>query len=182
MPRPKTSAFVGVSLDGFLARPDGSVDWLDPFHGEENGYTAFFASVDTLVIGRKTYDFVQGLTRPGEPWLYAGKRCVVMTHRPVSGANGERAHAGQPGPLLETLGVEGARHVYVDGGAIIRSFLAANLLDELTATFVPVLIGEGLPLFGGVTTALPLTLEQTRTLSKGMVQLRYRISPPSRPA
>jgi dihydrofolate reductase len=178
MPRPKTSAFVGASLDGFLARPDGSVDWLDPFHGEENGYTAFFDSVDTLVVGRKTYDFVQGFTRPGQPWLYKGKRCVVMTHRPVSGANGERAYAGEPGPLLEELGASGARHVYVDGGAVIRAFLAANLLDELTVTLVPVLIGEGLPLFGGVTTAQPLALERTVTLTKGMAQLRYRIPSP----
>jgi len=170
--RPRTSAFVGISLDGFLARPDGAIDWLKPFEGEEHGYTAFFDSVDTLVIGRKTYDFVLTM----EAWPYAGKRCVVMTHHPVAGHNGERAYAGLPADLLAQLAAEGARHVYVDGGAVIRAFLAAGLLDELTITIVPVLIGVGLPLFGGVELESGLVLEQVKPLGDRMAQLRYRIS------
>jgi dihydrofolate reductase len=171
MKRPRTSAFVGVSLDGFLARPDGSIDWLTPFEGDDNGYMPFFASVDTLVIGRKTYDFVQTI-----PWPYAGKRCVVMTHGSVAGDHGERAYAGAPAPLLAELEAEGARHVYVDGGAVIRAFLAAGLLDELTVTFVPSLIGEGLPLFGGVNLESGLVLEQVRPIGGRLVQVRYRVS------
>ncbi len=131
-PRPRTSAFVGVSLDGFLARPDGSVDWLRPYEGEEHGYQAFFDSIDTLVVGRKTHDFVLQMVADGLPWPYRGKRCVVITHRQIEGRHDERAYAGEPEPLLDELGAQGARHVYVDGGAVIRQFLAACLLDELS--------------------------------------------------
>jgi dihydrofolate reductase len=175
MVRPRTSAFVGVSLDGFLARPDGSIDWLAPFEGEEHGYAAFFDSVDTLVIGRKTYDFVLTLLGEGRPWVYRGKRCIVMTHRSVGAQNGERAYAGEPAELVAQLEAEGARHIYVDGGVVIRSFLAAGLLDELTLTVVPSLIGEGLPLFGGVKLETGLVLEEVKSFADKMVQLRYRI-------
>jgi dihydrofolate reductase len=175
--RPRTSAFVGVSLDGFLARPDGSFDWLKPFEGEEHGFTAFFESVDTLVIGRNTYEVVLSMVEPGQPWFYRGKRCVVMTHRAVSGKNGERAYQGELAGLMAELDGEGARHVYVDGGMVIRAFLAARLLDELTMTVVPTLIGEGLPLFGGVKLESGLALEEVKSFPKGMVQLRYRTRP-----
>ena len=105
----------------------------------------FFKSIDTLVIGRRTYDFVLEMLRSGLPWAYADKRCVVMTHRPVEGRNGERAFAGEPAALLQQLEAEGARHIYVDGGAVIRGFLAAHLLDHLTVSVVPVLLGAGFP-------------------------------------
>jgi dihydrofolate reductase len=175
--RPRTSTFVGVSLDGFLARLDGTIDWLDPFAGVEHGYSAFIATVDTLVVGRKTYDFVLQMVASGLPWPYEGKRCVVMTHRPVDGRHQERASASEPGPLLDELGAEGARHVYVDGGVVIRSFLAQGLLDQLTVSVVPCLIGEGLPLFGGVKLECGLTLEHATSYSNGLVQMRYRTKP-----
>jgi dihydrofolate reductase len=179
MARPRTSTFVGISLDGFLARLDGSLDWLKPFEGTEHGYTAFFETVDTLAIGRGTYDFVLGMLRSGLPWPYGGKRCVVMTHRPVEGQHQERAFAGEPKDLLEELGKQGARHVYVDGGVVIRSFLACGLLDEITVSIVPVLIGAGLPLFGGVALESGLRLEQARSFENGIAQLHYRVRPSS---
>jgi dihydrofolate reductase len=175
MGRPRTSTFVGISLDGYLARLDGSIDWLKPFEGTEHGYTAFFATVDTLVIGRGTYEFVLGMLRSGMPWPYDGKRCVVMTHRPVEGQHQESAFAGEPRALLEELGEQGARHVYVDGGVVIRSFLAGGLLDQLTISVVPVLIGKGIPLFGGIELESGLVLEQATSFENGIAQLRYRV-------
>jgi dihydrofolate reductase len=177
MGRPRTSGFVGVSLDGFLARPDGSVDWLVPFEGIEHGFSTFFDSVDTLVIGRKTYDFVLSMLSSGQPWVYRGKRCIVMTHGSVRGQNGERAYAGEPSELMGQLEAEGARHVYVDGGVVIRSFLTAGLLDALTLTVVPCLLGEGLPLFGGVKLESGLELDGVQALGGKLVQLRYRLRP-----
>jgi dihydrofolate reductase len=175
MARPRTSTFVGISLDGFLARSDGSVDWLKPFEGEDHGYLEFFKSIDTVVIGRRTYDFVLEMLRSGLPWAYGGKRCVVMTHRPVEGRNGERAFAGDAGKLLQELEAEGAQHVYVDGGVVIRSFLAADLLDRITVSVVPVILGAGFPLFGGVAVESGLVFESSKSFKNGLVQLRYRI-------
>ncbi|MGO9064430.1 MAG: dihydrofolate reductase family protein [Myxococcaceae bacterium] len=178
MKRPHTSAFVGVSLDGFLARPDGSIDWLEPFEGQEHGFADFFQSIDTLVIGRKTYEFVLRHLAGGGPWLYRGKRCVVVTHRAMQAQNGERAFAGEPTELLAQLQAEGARHIYVDGGVVIRSFLAAGLLDDLTMTVVPSLIGEGLPLFGGLKLESGLLLDGVKSFGDQLVQLRYRLRQP----
>lgn len=176
MARPRTSTFVAMSLDGFLARSDGSVDWLEPFQGEEHGYQAFFESVDTLVVGRRTYEFVRQMLGSGLPWPYRGKRCVVMTHRPIEGRNQERAFSGEPGALLETLGADGARHVYVDGGVVIRSFLAAALLDEVIVSVVPCLLGSGFPLFGGVKLETGLALASATSFKNGLVQLHYRVA------
>ncbi len=176
MTRPLTTAFVGVSLDGFLARPDGSVDWLSPFEKVDHGYQAFMDSVDTLAVGRSTYDFVISMLRTGLSWPYPGKRYVVVTHRPIEAAHGERAFEGEPSALLESLQREGARHVYVDGGRVIRSFLSEGLLDHLVISIVPVLLGEGLPLFGGIRVDEGLVLEKAVPYSDGVVQLRYRVA------
>jgi len=175
MARPRCSVFVGISLDGFLARPDGTLDWLDDFAGEEHGYTAFFASIDTLVMGRGTYDFVAAALTTDGAWPFTGKRCVVMTHRPLVAGHPAEAYAGEPAALLDQLGREGARHVYVDGGVVIRSFLAAGLIDELTLSVVPKLIGTGLPLFGGVAVEAGLTLVGVQAFKNGLAQLRYRV-------
>src|SRR4030095_7488091 len=100
MTRPQTSVFVGVSLDGFLARRDGSIDWLKPYEGMDHGYVEFFATVDALVVGRNTYDFVRSLVAGGLPWPYEGRRCLVMTHRPIDGGHGEQAFSGEPEEAL----------------------------------------------------------------------------------
>ena len=165
-----------MSLDGFLARQDGSIDWLKPFEGAERGYNSFFASIDTLVMGRRTYEFVLEMLGAGMAWPYDGKRLVVMTHRPVDGTNGERAFSGEPEPLLQELESQGARHIYVDGGVVIRSFLAAGLLDEITVSVVPCLLGAGFPLFGGVRNESGLNLERVTSFERGFIQLHYRIT------
>ena len=169
MSRARCFVFVGVSLDGFLAGPGDELDWLKPFEGEEHGYAEFFASVDTLVVGRRTYDVV----RDFEAWPYAGKRCVVLTHRPIQALHGEEVSAEAPEALIARLSAEGARNIYVDGGIVIRSFLAAGLVDEMTVTVVPMILGSGVPLFtqGGRTRALSLI--ESRAFPRGLVRLRY---------
>src|SRR5262245_28731538 len=111
MSRPRCSVFIATSLDGYIARRDGSLDWLDAVQrpGEDYGFGAFYASVDTLVMGRGTYETALGFAA----WPYAGKRVVVLTHAPRASRHGERFHAGDPAALLESLHAEGARHVYV---------------------------------------------------------------------
>lgn len=172
--RPRTEAFVGVSLDGFLARPDGTLDFLEPWQGHEHGYTALFARIDTLIFGRATWEFVATMVaQHGMAWPYGGKRCVVLTHRPISTSHGELVRAASPASVLAELAREGSKHVYVDGGVVIRDFLAAGVLDALTVSIVPVLIGEGKPLFGGVKVESGLKLEGTTGFPNGLAQLRY---------
>lgn len=172
--RPQFSVFIATSVDGFIARPDGGLDWLDAvqIEGEDYGFAEFFAGVDALVLGRNTYDTVLGFER----WPYGGKRCVVLTHRPPPASrHGETFFAGEPTAVAEALAREGVRRVYVDGGIVIQRFLAAGLVDALTLSIIPVILGAGIPLFardGGV--ELRLDMVESRTWPSGLVQLDYR--------
>jgi dihydrofolate reductase len=172
----KASVFCGVSVDGFLARPDGALDFL-PDEPEEHGYEAFFASVDTLVVGRKTYETVLGF----DGWVYGDKRVVVLSSRPIdlsaAKARGGRVEqmGGEPKEILAKLAESGARHAYVDGGLTIQGFLRAGVIDRLVVTRVPVLIGQGLPLFGALRGDVRLRHVSTRTFPSGLVQSEYHV-------
>jgi dihydrofolate reductase len=172
--RPHCSVYIAVSLDGYIARADGGLDWLSIVErpGEDYGYKVFFDSVDALVIGRKTYDTVLAF----EQWPYETKRCTVVTRSPPASRHGETFHAGSLSSLLDRLATDGVRRVYVDGGALIRSFLAEDLVDDVTLSVIPVLLGSGVPLFGGVERAM--TLVSSRSFPSGLVQLCYNVERP----
>lgn len=168
----KTSVFVGITVDGFLARPDDGLDFLDPFE-EPHGYEEFIATVDALVIGRKTFDKV--LTFGS--WPYGEKRVVVLSHRPIdlSAIRGGVVEqmSGDPAEIVSRLAASGVQHAYIDGGITIQGFLRAGLIQRLIVTRVPVLIGEGIPLFGPVTRDIKLRHIATRTYASGLVQSEY---------
>lgn len=163
-----------MSLDGYIARKDGSIDWLARVEhaGEDYGFQRFFDTVDTLAIGRNTWEVACGF----DPWPYQGKRCVVLTHRPLDGHHGEERFAGPVRQLVESLATGGTRHVYVDGGQTVRQFLAAGLIDALTLSIIPIVLGEGIPLFGGELPEKGLVLDETRSWPNGLVQVRYRVA------
>lgn len=173
------SVFIATSLDGFIARKDGSLDWLPGSDGapsnEDTGYEVFYASVDTLVMGRNTYELVQTF---GE-WPYAGKRVVVLSSRyPESMqkiADEVFGIAASPADIADQLQRLGAKHVYVDGGKTIQGFLGAGLIDEITLTRIPILLGEGIPLFGELKSDVCLLHRSTRSFDSGMVQSRYEV-------
>ena len=173
--RPRCSVYIAISLDGFIARSDGGLDWLGIVErpGEDYGYKVFFDSVDALVMGRKTYETVLGF----ETWPYENKRCVVVTHAAsraaTPGKHGETFYSGSLETLLDRLGAEGVRRVYVDGGVLIRGFLAAGLIDDVTLSVIPILLGKGIPLFGGVDRRM--TLVSSQSFPSGLVQLRYNV-------
>lgn len=172
--RPRASVFIAQSLDGYIARADGNIDFLASVErpGEDYGYAAFFAAIDSLVIGRKTYDTVLGFGA----WPYGSKRCVVLTHRsPANARSGEEFFAGTPQALLERLGGDGVRHVYIDGGNVIQQFLAADLIDDLTISVVPIALGAGIRLFADTGIEHNLTLQESRGFPSGLVQLRYQV-------
>ena len=171
MDRPRVSAFLGASLDGFIAESDGGLGFLKPFEQEEHGYAAFYTSVDTLLMGRKTYETVLGF----ESWPFADKRVAVLSRSARAPRFGERFLAGEPDQVLATLAAAGARHVYADGGEVVTQLLAAGCLDNLVVSVVPVVLGAGIRVFARSPGQHLLRLESTQTYPSGLVQLRYRL-------
>jgi len=171
MQRPRCSVFIATSLDGYIARSDGTFDFLSIVErpDEDYGFAEFFASVDALVIGRNTYETALAFPE----WPYAGKRCIVLTHRETPSVHGEQFFAGEPAALVDTLGLSGAQRLYVDGGAVIRQFLADGLIDDLTLSIVPMLLGQGVPLFGQEVPEQLLVLKTSKSYESGLVQLCY---------
>jgi dihydrofolate reductase len=167
------AGFIATSLDGYIARPDGSIDWLTE-RGEragDTGYDEFIASVDTVVLGRNTYEKVLTF----DFWPYEGKQVEVLSTTLDPDAD-ERiiVHRTLEG-LVETLNDRGAKRVYADGGQVIQTFLRAGLLNELTITTAPVLLGAGIRLFGELDKEIALTHNATRTLKAGFTQSDYTI-------
>jgi len=168
------SVFVGASVDGFIARTNGDLDFLPEGGGEPHGYSEFIASVDAIVIGRNTFEKV--LTFDG--WPYGQKRVVVLSRRSVnlSAIDGVvEQMAGAPADIVSRLAASGAQHLYVDGGITIQRFLAAGLVQRLIVTRVPVLIGDGIPLFGALPHDVRLRHVMTRHYPSGLVQSEYQI-------
>jgi dihydrofolate reductase len=172
MRRPQCSVYIASTLDGFIARPNGGIEWLSIVErqGEDYGFKAFFDSVDTMIMGRKTYETALGF----DTWHYEGKRCVVLTHATRVARHGEEFFAGDLTALMERLAVEGSKRVYVDGGAVIAQFLGAKLIDDLTVSVIPVLLGEGIPLAPRIGQDVRLQLTEHRAFESGLVQLVYR--------
>lgn len=169
------SVFIATSLDGFIARRDGAIDWLPLPEGEDHGYDAFVASVDAIVIGRRTFETV--LSFGG--WVYGDKRVVVLSSRPVDlsvvhGGTVEQL-AGEPRDIAAKLAASGAHRLYIDGAETIQRFLRAGLVDRVIITRIPVLIGDGIPLFGALAHDLPLRHVGTRTFPSGLVQSEYAV-------
>ena len=175
---PEAAVFIAVSLDGYIAREDGSLDWLDGRNdggAGDYGYTDFMASIDTLVMGRKTFEKVLEFGA----WPYAGQRVVVLSSGsppvPDELASDVELFSLEPEALLRHLGATGTRRAYVDGGQTIQRFLRAGLIQEMIITRIPVLIGSGLPLFGDVPEDIELEHVGTHAFANGLVQSRYRV-------
>src|SRR5512137_2556459 len=169
------SVFIGTSVDGFIARPNDDLDFLPPGGGEPHGYNEFIASVDAIVIGRKTFEKVLTLG----PWPYGEKRVVVLSSRPLdfSAAVGGVVEqmSGSPAEIVSQLAARGLHHLYIDGGITIQRFLREGLIQRLVITRVPVLIGQGVPLFGALPHDIRLQHVATRHYSSGLVQSEYQI-------
>jgi dihydrofolate reductase len=176
----RTSVFIATSLDGFIARADGSIDWLpapDPDSDEDYGYRAFINTVDTLVMGRHTYETALGF----DHWPYPDTPVVVLSHRllniPGAITGSVEQMEGSPAAIIRRLAERGAEHLCIDGGRTIQRFLAAGCIDRITLTIVPVLLGDGIPLFGPMPHDVPLTHLTTQAFPSGLVQHRYRVRP-----
>lgn len=164
-------------MDGFLARSDDTLDFLETGEQEPHGFTEFLASVDVVVIGRRTFDVVLKL---GHLALYRKKPMIVLSSRPLNFSSGHQdlveQMSGEPEEIVTRLEARGFQHAYIDGGLTIQRFLAAGRISRLVITRVPVLIGEGIPLFGPLPGDIRLHHVATRSYAAGLVQSEYEIA------
>jgi dihydrofolate reductase len=182
--RVKASVYIATSLDGYIARSDGDIEWLSAASsdgspgrsGEDYGYRAFLDTVDALVMGRRTYEKVLTF----DEWPYGDLPVVVLSRGEVDVperiAGTVEAMSGPPEELVGRLAERGATHLYVDGGATIQGFLAAGLIQQLIITRIPILLGEGIPLFGPLERDIRLRHLETRAYPNGLVQSRYEVA------
>jgi dihydrofolate reductase len=172
---PAASVFIATSLDGFIARPDGGLDWLPADGGEPHGYDEFIATVDAIVMGRKTFETVLAF----DAWPYGAMPVVVLSSNPGELKKPEgtacETMTGTPREIVTRLGQRGMKHLYVDGGVTIQGFLEAGLIQRVIITRIPVLLGSGIPLFGPISRDVRLEHVGTRTYPSGLVQSEYRI-------
>ena len=176
----RVSVYVGTSLDGFIARLNGDIDWLGNggFDGpdEDYGYKEFFDSVNFLVMGRGTYE--KALTF--DEWPYGSKAVVVLSRKgvsiPKSISRSVECMSSSPVETVHRLSARGAQHLYVDGGKTVQGFLSAGLITHINITTIPTILGAGIPLFGPVETDVRLRHIDTRTYPSGLVQNMYEVA------
>ncbi|CAA9218613.1 MAG: COG0262: Dihydrofolate reductase [uncultured Blastococcus sp.] len=173
--------FLGMSVDGFIARLDGDIAWLtggadensgpDDGEGGDFGFAEFLSGIDALVMGRATYDVIA----PFGEWPYQGRPVHVLSTTLEPGADARITLHRTFDEAVAAVTEAGYRRVYVDGGRTVHQFLRAGLIADLTLSRVPVLIGTGHTPFGELAADIPLAHERTRTFPGGMVQSTYRV-------
>lgn len=178
----KISVYIATSLDGFIARENGDIEWLhnsghgEVEKGEDFGYEKFMSTIDALVMGRNTYEKVLSF---GGEWPYGKKPVFVLSTKgveiPDKINDSVSSLSGTPGEIKEQLGKQGIHNLYLDGGITIQKFLNECLVDELIITKIPILIGTGIPLFGPLSKDVKLKHIQTYAFNNGFVQSRYEV-------
>lgn len=177
----KCSVFIATSLDGFIARDDGSIDWLMKANtlvppGEDCGYKSFMSTVDGLVMGRHSFEKVLSF----DSWPYEELSVFVMSSQTIQIPNHLKKFVSisseTPLQLVKQLSSQGFKHLYIDGGITIQKFIVDNLIHELTITLIPVLLGTGRSLFGPLMHDIKLDHIETKCFEGGFVQLKYRIN------
>lgn len=169
----KLCLFIAMSLDGYIAKPDGDISFLDEMNqeGEDYGYTVYIETVDTVILGRKTYDKILSM---GNESFYGERQVYVITRTPRVNSGNATFYSGDLTDLVQSLKNQPGKNIYCDGGAeIIDQLLHKNLIDEMTVSIIPVLLGEGIRLFGGNFPEQKLQLSGCKTFEKGLVQLHY---------
>jgi dihydrofolate reductase len=174
------AVYIATSLDGFIARENGDLDWLhaadSDLGAEDYGYAAFMSTVDAIVMGRHTYEKVRTFAK----WPYTQPVFVLSTRRLVIASELRgfvEVLSGEPGTILTALSARGIRGIYVDGGKTIQRFLEAGSISRLIITRLPILIGQGIPLFGPLSRDIRLQHLATRQYPNGFVQSEYSVLP-----
>jgi dihydrofolate reductase len=184
----KCSVCIATSADGYIATAEDGVEWLETagkadanmVEDADMGMTEFLASVDCMIMGRKCMEVISGFNLTAEQWPYGNIRIIVLSRtvkEPPDNLNGKiEIYSGEIPALITKLENEGFQHAYVDGGATITSFINLQLINEMTITRAPVLLGEGKPLFGKLDKHIKLEESQTRAYPNYFVQVKYKVN------
>lgn len=173
---PKVTVFLGISLDGYIAGQNGDLEWLnmgwlinqdDP--PEDSGFYALLSRIDCMIMGRNTYDTVLSFGQ----WPYQGKRVIILSSREGKSVHGETFYSGPLTDLIDSLRVEGVKEIYLDGGQAIRQGLASKLVDEMTLSWIPIILGSGIPLFDDTLSMSQWRLASSRAFPSGLLQATY---------
>jgi dihydrofolate reductase len=177
----KCFVYIATSLDGFIAKPDGDIEWLhNPEYGpmgeEGLSYEQFISGIDVIVMGRNTFEKVLEFN----PWPYEGTTVAVLTNRPleIPAELQEKVitASGEPNLVVQELAGKRYRKLYIDGGLTIQRFLKNGMIDEITITQIPIILGDGIPLFGKLEKEIQLKLIDSTAYKNGFVQFRYVVS------
>lgn len=173
MEKRKVKVYIAVSLDGYIAHSDGNIDWLDSVArpDEDYGYAAFIETIDTVIMGRKTYEKVLSF---GGEFPHAGRDCYVLTRTERVPDGQVHFYSGTAGELLDQIRRQPGKDIFIDGGSeAIDFFRKKDLIDSYTVSIIPILLGEGIPLFKESKKERPLKLVEATTFDSGLVQLTY---------
>tara|TARA_B110000881_G_C18428207_1_gene439495 strand:- start:187 stop:750 length:564 start_codon:yes stop_codon:yes gene_type:complete len=184
----KCSVFIATSADGYIATNDGGVAWLESAgkkdaemgHEADMGMNSYIASVDCMIMGRKCMEVISSFNLPPEHWPYGDIKIIALsntlTTAPDNLKDKVEMYSGDIHSLIAKLESDGYKHAYVDGGSTITEFINLQLINEMTITKAPVLLGEGLPLFGKIVNQITLTDVTARDYPNGFAQLHYKVS------
>lgn len=183
----KCSVYIATSADGYIATPDGGVDWLHKagnleadMGSEDMGFQAFMDSVDCMIMGRKCMEMISNMNLSPEQWPYGAMRIVVLSNTikepPLNLRGRVEMYSGDIHDLILKLESDGLKHAYIDGGATITSFLNLKLIDEMTITQAPVILGEGIPLFGKINPSVKLENASSIAFPNDFAQVRYSVN------
>lgn len=173
MPERKLILFIAVSLDGFIARADGDIDWLSIVEspGEDYGYSNFIQAVDTVIMGRKSYEKVLSF---GIEFPHAGRKCYVLTRTERPADSNAEFYSGDIGSLVKSLKQSEGRNIFVDGGAeVVSELMKRDLIDEYIISIIPIFLGRGISLYKGDGSEMRLQLRSSKQFKSGLVQLSY---------
>lgn len=168
--RPAITIYIAASIDGYIARKDGSLDWLDRVREVDidYGYKKLLNGIDAVVLGRKTYEVASTVPDP-----YPGKRVIVLSHSLSRVKPGIELYQGDLTVLMAKLHKEGIKQVWIDGGVTIAQFLSSQMVDTMIISLIPILLGSGIPLFNVIDKEIPCRLISSQSYPSGLVQLNY---------
>ncbi|NQZ21921.1 MAG: dihydrofolate reductase [Colwellia sp.] len=184
----KCSVYIATSADGYIATAEGSVDWLDTAgnpdadmsDNPDMGFNDFIASVDCMIMGRKCMEVIASFALTPEQWPYGDTKIYVLSHSlavPPENLLGKvEMYAGDIPKLINRLKSNGFKHAYIDGGATITSFINLQLINEMTISKAPVILGDGIPLFGKVDQNIKLVNSEVTVFPNDFIQIRYGVS------